>query len=64
MYWDKSVISLEVSDWTPLISRDVSLDKSDISVLRVWKVREERSEISCDVSLLSSDISRDNSLDV
>ena len=43
---------------------DVSLDKSDISVLKVRNVNEERSLISADVSLLISDISLDNSLEV
>ena len=43
VYDDKSLISLEVSDWTELISRDVSLLRSDISVLSVEKVSAERS---------------------
>ena len=64
VYDDKSVISEEVNDWTTEISREVSLLRSEISVLRLWKVSEERSEISADVSLLNSLISRDNSLDV
>ena len=47
-----------------LISTDVSLDKSDISVLKVRNVNEERSLISTDVSLLISDISLESSLEV
>ena len=47
-----------------LISRDVSLDKSAISVLNVEKVTDESSDISWLVAVLKSFISRDNSLDV
>ena len=64
MYDDKSLISLEVNDWTTLISREVSLLKSLISVLKLENVREERSLISEEVDWLNSLISRDNSLDV
>ena len=58
------MISLEANDWTTLISREVSLDKSDISVLSEENVNEERSVISEEVDALNSLISRDNSLDV
>ena len=64
VYDDKSLISLEVSDWTALISRDVSLLRSEISVLSVEKVSAERSDISAVVDEVKSLISRDNSLDV
>ena len=47
-----------------LISRAVSLDKSDISVLTVENVTDESSVISWLVVVLNSLISRDNSLDV
>ena len=46
------------------MSRAVSLLRSDISVLSVKKVSEERSDMSEVVSELRSIISRDNSLDV
>ena len=39
------------------ISLEVSLDRSDISVLRVWEVNRRKSEISMEVSLDRSDIS-------
>ena len=58
------MISLEVSVLTSLISREVSLDKSDISVLNVEKVSEDKSEISFEVAVLCSAISLDNSLEV
>ena len=64
VYDDKSLISLEVSDWIELISRDVSLLRSEISVLSVEKVNAERSEMSAAVDDVKSLISRDNSLDV
>ena len=47
-----------------LISCDVSLLRSEISVLRVEKVSAERSDISTVVDEVKSLISRDNSLDV
>ena len=58
------MISNEVNDFATLISIDVSLDKSLISVLSVWNVSDDKSEISVDISLLNSLISRDNSLEV
>ena len=64
VYDDKSEISLDVRDWTVLISRDVSLLRSEISVLSVEKVSAERSDISAVVDDVKSLISRDNSLDV
>ena len=64
VYDDKSLISLDVRDWTALISRDVSLLRSDISVLSVEKVSAERSDISDVLDEIRSLISRDNSLDV
>ena len=42
----------------------VSLLRSDISVLSVWKVSDDRSLMLLVVSLLKSLISLDNSLDV
>ena len=41
--FDKSVTSLDAATRTTLISLDVSLDKSDISVLNVWNVMEDKS---------------------
>ena len=64
VYDDKSLISLDVRDWTALISCDVSLLRSEISVLSVEKVSAEISEISAVVDEVKSLISRDNSLDV
>ena len=55
---------VESSALVALISTDVSLDKSEISVLKVRKVSEERSLISADVSLLISLISLESSLEV
>ena len=46
------------------MSRAVSLLRSDISVLSVKKVSEERSDMSRIVDELRSLISRDNSLEV
>ena len=46
-----------------LISRDVSLLKSLISVLRVLNTIEDKSDTSLSVSLLKSLISFDNSVD-
>ena len=45
-------------------SLEVSLLKSDISVLSVKNVSDDKSEISEDVDTLNSLISRDNSLEV
>ena len=61
---DNSVISLDVNDFATLISIEVSLLKSEISVLNVWNVSEDKSLTSTDVSLLNSLISRDSSLEV
>ena len=58
------LIKLVNTDVVVLISVDVSLERSLISTLMLWKVSDERSDISADVSLDSSLISRDNSLDV
>ena len=52
------------SDFVDDISRDVSLLRSEISVLSDEKVREDKSDISTEVVELCSAISRDNSLDV
>ena len=43
---------------------EVSLDKSEISVLNVWNVSDDKSLISTDVSLLNSLISLESSLEV
>ena len=58
------LIKLVNTDVVVLISVDVSLERSLISTLMLWKASEERSDISADVSLDSSLISRANSLDV
>ena len=58
------LIVVESSVFVLLISAEVSLDKSEISVLSVWNVSDDKSDISVDVSLLNSLISRLNSLDV
>ena len=59
------VVMLETnSDFVDEISRDVSLLRSDISVLSVVKVSAERSDMSAVVDEVKSLISRDNSLDV
>ena len=52
------------SDFVDETSLEVSLLKSDISVLNDEKVNEERSVISAEVDELNSLISRDNSLEV
>ena len=52
------------SDLVDDISLEVSLDKSEISVLSVKNVSDDKSEISEDVDTLNSLISRDNSLEV
>ena len=52
------------SDFVDETSLEVSLLKSDISVLNDEKVNEERSVISVEVDELNSLISRDNSLEV
>ena len=52
------------SDFVDDISRDVSLLRSEISVLSDEKVREDKSDISTEVVELCSAISLDNSLDV
>ena len=52
------------SDFVDETSREVSLDKSLISVLKDENVNEERSVISEEVDELNSLISRDNSLEV
>jgi len=49
---------------TTLISLDVSLLKSLISVLRVLNTIDDKSDTSRKASLLKSLISRDNSLEV
>ena len=51
---------LKNSDFVDDISRDVSLLRSEISVLKVEKVIEDKSSISIEVASRSSDISRDN----
>jgi len=51
------------SDFVDDISRDVSLLRSEISVLKVEKVIEDKSSISIEVASRSSDISRNNSLE-
>ena len=64
----EEVIPVEIvetnSDFVEEISRDVSLLRSDISVLSVVKVSAERSDMSTVVDDVRSLISRDNSLDV
>ena len=57
MYPDKSAISYEVSDWTTLTSLEVSLLKSDISVLRVLNTIDDKSLTSLLNASLKSFIS-------
>ena len=64
VYDDKSAISIEVNDCTTLISRDVSLLRSEISVLRVLKTNEDKSSNSLPFSSRKVLISRFNSLEV
>ena len=52
------------SDFVDDTSLEVSLDKSDISVLSEENVSDDKSDISTEVVELCSAISRDNSLDV
>ena len=52
------------SDFVYETSREVSLDKSEISVLNVENVNDDKSDISEEVVALCSAISRDNSLEV
>ena len=58
------MISLDVNDLTALISLDVSLDKSEISVLSVLNTNEDKSSNSLPFSSRKVLISRRNSLEV
>ena len=58
------LIVVSNSDFVDETSLDVSLDKSDISVLSEENVSDDKSDISEEVDRLNSLISLDNSLEV